>query len=607
MTNHLFLTNMLDSLNPQQQKAVQYVNGPQLILAGAGSGKTRVLAYKVAYLIKEKHVSPENILMVTFTNKAANEMKSRIQKLLTNNLRLTTHNLQPPYAGTFHSFSAKILRQHGYLIGVAPNFLIYDEADQKDAIKEALLKLDLSLKQYYPNAILSFISQAKNELLAPLEYLGVARGRFQEVVAQVYLEYQKILTNNRALDFDDLLMATVQLLKEQKSLLNKFQRQYKYVLVDEYQDTNHAQYTLTKLISEQAINLCVVGDASQSIYSWRGANVENILNFHKDYPKVKVFYLEQNYRSTQNILDGAFHVISQNSLHPVLKLWTRNSQGQKIFLYSARNEHEEAAFIISEISKNSYSLSHCAVLYRTNAQSRIIEEVFLHEGLPYVLVGGVRFYERKEIKDVLSYLRLIANSHDSVSQNRLLKLGKNRFAKFTQLIKSLNSDLTTLELLDLVTSKTGYLDIFDKKDPEDAARLENIKELRSVAESYPDLGSFLENVALVEMEYSSTKNARADSKNAVTLMTLHSAKGLEFETVFMVGMEEGLFPHSRSLMDSSELAEERRLCYVGMTRAKKNLYLTYASRRLYFGMKTSNMVSRFISDIPEDLIQNINQ
>lgn len=591
---------LLNDLNPDQQKAVTHTEGPVLILAGAGSGKTRVLTYRVAYLITEKNVSPHNILMVTFTNKAAKEMKHRIAAVVAQK--------ELPFAGTYHSLCARILRIDGSAININPNFAIYDDQDQIDAIKEVMKKLDISPKLYNPRAVLSTISQAKNELIPALEYPTYARGNFQETVARVYLGYQKLLLENGALDFDDMLMKTVQLFQKHPDILGRYQEKYKYILVDEYQDTNKAQYTLTKMLSHRWHNICVVGDASQSIYRWRGADFRNIINFKTDFPDVQVFHLEQNYRSTQMILNAAYGVISKNTTHPILKLWTEKTGGEHITLYEARNEQDEASYLIQMILQSGKPFSHFAVLYRTNAQSRVLEEAFLHAGLPYTLVGGTRFYERKEIKDVLSYLRLINNPKDSVSYARVEKLGKGRLGKFLAFTETIQKDhqlisYTTLELLDATMEATAYTELYDANVEEEAYRLENIKELRSVATEFPVLIEFLENVALVEQEYV-PKHVKDMGKNreAVTLMTLHAAKGLEFPIVAIVGMEEGIFPHSRSLMEKDEIEEERRLCYVGITRAKDKLYLTYANRRLFFGTRTQNMLSRFIADIPESVL-----
>lgn len=606
--------SLLKHLNPAQQLAVEETEGPILILAGAGSGKTRVLTYKVAYLILHKKVPPQNILMVTFTNKAAGEMKSRIIRLLgAGNGDLPsalTTNL--PYAGTFHSFCAKLLRLEGKVVGFNPNFLIYDETDKKDAIKEILLGLNLDLKTNSPSVIGAMISGAKNELISAREYLNIAKGFFQQKVASIYLAYQKLLKENNALDFDDLIFTVIKLFNENKNISLKYQEIYQYILIDEYQDTNRAQYELGRILSQRRKNICVVGDASQSIYAWRGADYKNIVKFKEDFPHCRIFNLEQNYRSTQNILDAAFAVISQNRSHPILKLWTSNNKGESVTVYQARNEQDEAKFIIREIlsDQKNINFSDYAVLYRTNAQSRVIEEVFLHLGIPYMLVGGVRFYERKEIKDLLAYLRLLSNTADRISQKRIEKLGKKKLQvfldfrdKFTE--NNLQSEKSTLEILDETLKVTSYLERFNPQDSEDLNRLENIKELRSVAAEFRILWQFLENVSLVEREYlPDTPLLGGENNNTVTLMTMHAAKGLEFKKVFIVGMEEGLFPHSRSLLDPHELEEERRLCYVAITRAKEKLYLTYASQRLYFGQRNSNDVSRFIMEIP-DYLRNL--
>ncbi|OGH44517.1 MAG: hypothetical protein A3I49_01385, partial [Candidatus Levybacteria bacterium RIFCSPLOWO2_02_FULL_37_11] len=538
------------------------------------------------------------ILMVTFTNKAASEMKERVNKVIKGG--------DKPLIATFHSLCAKILRIEGKYVGFSPSFSIYDTSDSLDGVKEAMKILNVSFRDFKPSSILATISQAKNQLINFSDYRNYARGFFQETVADIYPVYQKILKENNALDFDDLILETVSLFNNSPEVLEKYQNKFKYILIDEYQDTNQAQFILTKLLSKKSVNICVVGDFSQSIYSFRGANYRNLETFRHDFKDVKVFELSQNYRSTQKILDSAYSIISKNKGHPILKLWTENSSGENITIYEARNEHNEAEFIIEKIISESLSLTDVAVLYRTNAQSRVIEEVFLHQAVPYVLVGGTRFYERREIKDVLSYLRLVENPKDSISFKRVEKLGKARLSKFLEIQGQLkNEDLATIEILDQVLKKTEYLSLYDPKDEEDNMRLENIKELRSVAIEFPSLTSFLENVSLVEAEYMPDHpNKTGDKKDAVTLMTLHGAKGLEFPAVFMVGMEEGIFPHSRSLMNKEELEEERRLCYVGMTRAKKMLFLTYTRRRLYFGQKTSNTVSRFISDLPIDLVNN---
>ena len=655
----LSTNSLLDDLNPDQQKAVKTTEGPVLILAGAGSGKTRVLTYRVAYLISEKKIPPENILVLTFTNKASGEMIERIKKLIG---QLPTQ----PMMGTFHSFCARILRREGKVLGLPPGFAIYDEGDALDAVKEAMGNLTIPIQKTSPSAVRNTISQAKNELISSLEYPQYARGYFQETVAKIYLEYQKILDNNHALDFDDLLLKVIQLFQTEPTILTRYQIQFRYILIDEYQDTNPAQYLISKYLANRHKNICVVGDAAQSIYSFRGADFRNIVNFQKDYPNAKVFNLEQNYRSTQNILDAAHAVISKNKTHPILKLWTQKDGGEKIELVEVRNEVEEALFILNVIASEAKqslkkiatssdvcrsprnderALSDYAVLYRTNAQSRSLEEQFLRAGIPYRLVGGVSFYERKEIKDVLAYLRLLQNPNDSISLKRAEKIGKGRLTKFMALASDVapfviptesegrvegspstksgvgdssteftpsaveGLGMTTLELLDLILQKTGYLAYLDDGTEEGKGRVENVKELRSVAEEFPNLVDFLENVALVENGYipnrPNTPNLpNNNSQEAVTLMTLHSAKGLEFPVVFIIGMEEGLFPHSRSMLDVNELEEERRLCYVGITRAKEKLFLTYTRQRLYFGTRSNNLVSRFLTDIPESLINS---
>lgn len=604
------MPTLLDDLNPIQQQAAKNTEGPTLILAGAGSGKTRVLTYRVAYLIQEKSISPDNILTLTFTNRAAEEMMKRIKKLLTS----SKFNSQP-VMGTFHSFCAKIMRKEGGILGLPPGFAIYDESDALDAIKEAMRKLNISPQKTSPYSVRHTISGAKNELISSIEYPQYARGYFQELVAKIYIEYQQILEKNYALDFDDLLLKTIRLFQTDPSILTKYQIQFQYILIDEYQDTNSAQYLIAKYLASRHHNICVVGDASQSIYSFRGADFRNIVNFQKDYPEAKVFNLEQNYRSTQTILDAAYAIISKNKSHPILKLWTDKDSGEKIDLYEAGNEIEEAQFIIDTIvnSVGTDAFSDFAVLFRTNAQSRVLEEQFLKSGIPYRLVGGVNFYERKEIKDVLAYLRLIQNPTDSVSYTRAEKIGKGRLSKVLGLqnvlateSESLHNNTTgysTHELLDMILSATGYLAYLDDGTEQRKMRVENVKELRSVAEEFTDLTQFLENVALIEAGQGPNRR-KANTQESVTLMTLHSAKGLEFPIVFMIGMEEGLFPHSRSMLNPSELEEERRLMYVGITRAKEKLFITYTRQRLYFGQRTHNLVSRFLADIPENLLKN---
>ncbi len=586
--------DFLKDLNQDQKKIVLATDGPIIVLAGAGSGKTKVLTYRILYLL-QKGVNPHNLLAVTFTNKAATEMKDRIKKQLGS-------SYNQPLVATFHSLCAKILRIEGHYLNLFSKFIIYDQQDQQDGIKEAMKALGISPKDFKPSSILTIISQAKNELIQEDEYPTFARGYFQQTVAKIYSRYQKILKENNALDFDDLILKTVLLFQKNPHVLEKYQNKFQYILVDEYQDTNHAQYFLTKLLANKWKNICIVGDFSQSIYSWRGADFTNLIKFQDDFKSAKTFSLSQNYRSTQKILDAAYSVISKNSTHPILSLWTENKSGDDLTIYEAKNEHDEAQFIVNQIPY--YGLSDIAVLYRTNAQSRILEEVLLHHGIPYILIGGTRFYERREIKDVISYLRFLENPKDSVSYKRMEKLGKTRLEKFLSLVSESNNVIAqkTIDILDTVLKKTEYLSLYDEKDEEDRQRLENIKELRSVAIEFPTLTEFLENVSLVEQEHYADIHNENGQEGKITLMTLHAAKGLEFPVVFMIGMEEGLFPHSRALMDKYELEEERRLCYVGMTRAKHHLFLTYARKRLFFGQKTSNVLSRFILELPENVI-----
>ncbi|HKC04782.1 MAG TPA: UvrD-helicase domain-containing protein [Patescibacteria group bacterium] len=604
--------DLVAGLNDKQKEAVTYTDGPLLVLAGAGSGKTKVLTHRVAFFLAQNLAKPENCLLLTFTNKAAAEMRERISHLV--------KTAGQPFAGTFHSFCAKVLRIEGHNIGIPDHFVIYDDTDQKDLVKQILESMNLTTDQYNPAAILNGIGEAKNQMMTPNEYTNFARGEWQEVVAKIYDKYEKTLKENGALDFDDLLIKTVVLFKEVPEVLAKWQENLTHIFVDEWQDTNKIQYALVKMLVGKRKNITAVGDASQSIYSWRGADFRNINNLSRDYPDLKIINLEQNYRSTQNILDAANFVISKNTSHPILKLWTEKNAGDKIKLYAASNGFSEADFVVDEIRRiNKYS--DIAILYRTNAQSRVMEEALLHAGIPYTLVGGTRFYDRKEIKDVIALVRYLVNPKDSVSKKRIEKVGIRRFEKLEQYRGNssnppspeasdgqLFGDLTTLDILDKVIQVTDYLSLFQKDSEENIARLENIKELRSVATEFPKINEFLENVALVEAEQNSKGKLRREASgeaNVVTLMTLHSAKGLEFPVVFVVGMEEGLFPHSRSLMDTAQLEEERRLAYVGITRAKEILYLTYANSRLYFGEKLSNPPSRFIMDIPENLIENI--
>jgi DNA helicase-2/ATP-dependent DNA helicase PcrA len=604
-TKMIDIETLLEGLNDKQKEAVTYKEGPLLVLAGAGSGKTKVLTHRAAWFMATGMAGPHNILLLTFTNKAAKEMKERIESLVGTTLSMS---------GTFHSFCVKLLRQDGLGIGIDRNFVIYDDNDQKDVIKDILEELNLPQESCNPGAIANQISEAKSNSLTPGLYSELAVSDFQQKVYAIWNKYEKILKEANALDFDDLLVKAVDLLGK-KEVREKWQSILTHILVDEWQDTNKLQYQLTKLLVGKDKNLTAVGDASQSIYSWRGADYRNITNLAKDYPDIKIVNLEQNYRSTQNILDAANAIISKNTAHPILSLWTQNSGGESIKVYAAKSGFDEASFLVEEISslsRQGYSLGDFAILYRTNAQSRVIEEAFLHAGIPYTLVGGTKFYARSEIKDVLSYLRLLINPKDGVSEKRVKKIGVKKYEKFEEFKKTINNfeEITTLQIMDEMLLKTGYLEKYQKTLPtskiaeENFQKLENIKELRSVASQFPDIYEFLASVALVETQQDSSGKITAQEgrQEKVTLMTLHSAKGLEFPVVFMVGMEEGLFPHSRSLFDKTQMEEERRLAYVGTTRAKEILFLSYAFSRLYFGQKLSNPPSRFIIDIPEHLV-----
>lgn len=602
--------DLLENLNEDQKKAVTYDGGPLLILAGAGSGKTRVLTHRAAWFIQGKKAYPENILLLTFTNKAAKEMKDRITALI---------GQTPAFAGTFHSFCVRVLRIDGEHSCIPRNFIIYDTDDCKEAIKDIMESLGMDEKEIKPSSVSYVISEAKNMMLSPLEYSEFAQTDFQEKVFKIYTRYEKYLKEIGALDFDDLLLKTVELFDKNPSVLEKWNRTLTHILVDEWQDTNKVQYTLTKLLVGKNKNLTAVGDASQSIYSWRGADYKNITYLSRDYPDLRIINLERNYRSTQNILTAANEVIRRNTSHPILSLWTEEKEGEKIKIFRADNEMNEADFIMNEIEKlitRGYEFHDIAILYRTNAQSRTFEEALLHRGIPYTLVGGVRFYDRREIKDVLCFLRLLVNPKDKVSRKRAEKIGKRIYTKFEEFDKELfdnkekerNTILdewNSVNLMDTVLAKTGYLTKYEKETEENMMRLENIKEFRSVATEFPNIFEFLENVSLVEAEQNEKGQVKFETNalGKVTLMTLHAAKGLEFGVVFLVGMEEGLFPHSRALFDMPQLEEERRLAYVGITRARKILYITYAGKRLYFGQRTSNPPSRFIIDIPEHLLE----
>ncbi|HLD03561.1 MAG TPA: UvrD-helicase domain-containing protein, partial [Candidatus Dojkabacteria bacterium] len=615
-------------------------------LAGAGSGKTKVLVHKIAHLLEKGYASVDSILAVTFTNKAANEMKERIAFLLK---RTLGHRLQLPWMGTFHAICLKILKANAKNLGINPQFVIYDTADQLDTVKEAFKRLEFNDKNINPRAVLSYISSAKNELVTPEAYQKYASGYFLEKVSQVYPVYQKILEDNSAMDFDDLIMKTVKLFEQHEEVLKKFQQIFKFILIDEYQDTNHAQYIFTKLLSEKHRNICVVGDDAQSIYGFRGANIQNILNFERDYPNTKVIKLEQNYRSTKKILEASNAVIRLNKNQKLKTMWTENALGEGITLYQALNEKDEALWIgnkIKDLLDTGKNPDEIVILYRTNAQSRSLEEAFLKLNIRYKIVGNVRFYERKEVKDVLAYLRLLSNPADNVSLKRVINvprrgIGPKTLSELTKLavkekksvlaflqgldpeqlytfgrgvaefcellneLKDYTQTATVAMLIDLLLEASGYKKLLDDGTEENLARLENIQELKTVARKFdslpPRIGleRFLEEVALIEQDIEDLEN----TNDKVTLMTIHASKGLEFSYVFIAGMEEGIFPHSRSFLDPGEMEEERRLAYVALTRAKSKLFLTYTESRTFFGSFTSNPVSRFVTDIPENLVE----
>lgn len=598
---------LLDDLNQKQQEAVLHPEGPAIVLAGAGSGKTRVLTTRAAWLIHDQKIDPQQILLVTFTNKAAQEIGERM-------MRMTGQKL--PFSGTFHRICAKILRRDGYLIGLSPNFSIFDSDDQLSLIKQIYKTNQWSEKEFNPRAVLGTISSAKNEMISAQEYREKAAGKFQTFVGHAYVQYQHELAKNEAVDFDDLLLRTIDLFLQHPQILSRYQQTFEHVLVDEYQDTNKAQYVLSKLLALPQQNLYVVGDFSQSIYAWRGADYRNMLNLKTDFPNITEYRLEQNYRSTQTILDVATEVIAKNTTHPILELWTENTVQEPVIIYEADSGEEEARKVVDYIQYHDLDipLAGRAILYRTNAQSRAFEEALIRASIPYKIVGGVKFYARKEIKDVLSYLRMFANPHDEVSQERAIKLGKRKFETFWKWKEEVTAKAAEFveqtkeivfkpfQLLQEILRVTEYKTQYNEDDPEDFARLENIQELLNVASQFEDTQTFLENISL--LQDNELADVTVDRKeDVVTLMSLHSAKGLEFPIVYMVGMEEGLFPHSRSLLDKEQMEEERRLCYVGITRAKDKLYLTYARRRLLYGTITGSLPSRFLNDIPSRLVK----
>lgn len=641
--------DILSSLNDKQREAVMAISGPVLIIAGPGSGKTKVLTHRVAYLIQQG-IAPENILAVTFTNKAAGEMKERIARLLQTpkgyrhaELVSASHvheipsqarddkgkRMALPAIGTFHSICAQILRREAQKSGYKNDFVIYNDKDSLNLIKKCLEELEISQQQFKPRSIQEAISSAKNELLSPEEYASQSSSYFQETAAKIYELYQKKLKQNNAFDFDDLLMQVVLLFKNHPQTLEKYQAQWQYILVDEYQDTNFTQYMLINLLSQKNKNIFAVGDFDQAIYQWRGADFRNILNFEKEYPECKIIILEENYRSTQNILTAAGQIISRNVERKKKKLWTQNPEGAPIVIYEASDERDEGRFLIDEIEEKAkklgLKLSDFAVLYRTNAQSRAIEEAFLMAGIPYKVVGSVKFYDRREIKDLIAYLRVIQNPSDMISLERIINvpprgikkipntqypipngIRKDAWENFNRIIDTLrqqSKNLSLSELLKLIIQKTKYNEYILAQDNGEA-RWENIEELFSVTQKYDGLPpqeglqKFLEEASLLQ-----SSDEVETKKDLVNLMTLHCAKGLEFPVVFIIGCEEGIFPHSKSLLDKAQMEEERRLCYVGMTRAKLMLYLLFAQRRLFFGSITTNPPSRFLSDLPEELVE----
>ena len=637
--------DVLAELNPAQRQAAEIAGGPLLIVAGPGSGKTRVITHRVAYLIKVCGISPYHIMAVTFTNKAAREMGERLEKLLGQTSKALT-------LGTFHAICARVLRQEGKAIGLDSKFVIYDEEDQLSLIKQSLQELDLDPKQYTPRAIQSVMRFAKSRLLTPRDYAQQTSSYFEEIVQRVYERYQQILAQSQGVDFDDLLMKAAQLFNNHPEVLARYQSRYLHILVDEFQDTNLTQYMLIRQLAGKHHNVCVVGDPDQSIYSWRFADLRNILSFENDYPDARVAYLEQNYRSTQTILEVASNIISANSQRKPKELWTENEVGIPVAIIETYSEAEEAQFVINEIEKlvseGSAPAGGCAVMYRVNAQSRALEEAFMRYGVPYKLIGSTRFYQRREIKDVIAYLRLIQNPYDNVSLTRVINvpgrgIGQRTLAElsawakaqdiplysalkmvaekkvppftprasyaltsFFTLISELaarSQELSLTDLLDAILKQSGYKEYILNNEEDGEDRWDNILELRTAAKEYDELSpeealaAFLEKVSLV-----SDIDELEEQPDVATLITLHQAKGLEFPVVFIVGMEEGLLPHRKSLDDPGELEEERRLCYVGVTRAQKRVYLLYAYRRSLFGSSSNSQPSRFLKDIPPHLV-----
>ena len=645
------MNDLLTGLNKEQQEAVKHTEGPLLIMAGAGSGKTRVLTHRIAYLLQEKGVAPHTVLAITFTNKAAREMKNRVQ-------RLVGAGSQHIWMSTFHSMCVRILRRDIDRIGYNKNFTILDAGDQLTAMKQVLRNLNIDPKKFDPRAMLGQVSTAKNELVTPEAYNERVGNYFERQVGQIYEAYQKMLRKNQSLDFDDLIMQTIHLFERVPDVLSYYQRRFQYIHVDEYQDTNHAQYMLVKLLGQRYQNVCVVGDSDQSIYKWRGADIGNILSFEKDYPNARVVLLEQNYRSTKSILEAANKVIENNPGRKPKKLWTENIDGSKINYFQGGTEREEAFFVTEKIqsliSSGKFKPHDIAILYRTNAQSRAIEDTLMKSNIAYQMVGGTKFYDRKEIKDMVAYLRLIVNPDDDLSFERVVNEPKrgigrtsvdrlrayaadhdislsqaikevdftgvtpraaNALSKFDELITNFMNQqefLSATEMVEQVLVKTGYEDMLKKEHTiESESRLENLEEFKTVTKDFEEtseedqsLTTFLTDLALIA-DIDSVDEEDPDYQDKVTLMTLHAAKGLEFPVVFLVGMEENVFPHSRSMFDEAEMEEERRLAYVGITRAERELYLTHAQMRTLYGRTNMNPLSRFISEIPSELLQGM--
>ncbi|WP_339318655.1 DNA helicase PcrA [Paenibacillus sp. FSL R10-2734] len=639
------IQDAVSRLNPPQRQAVETTEGPLLIMAGAGSGKTRVLTHRIAWLIANRKAPPWAILAITFTNKAAREMQERVSKLVGPEGR-------DIWVSTFHSMCVRILRKDIERIGFTSNFSILDSTDQLSVIRNCMKELNIDTKKFEPKAVQAVISASKNELITPTQYEQKVGDYFEGLIAKVYKMYQRRLRSNNSLDFDDLIMKTIELFKEVPEVLDFYQKKFKYIHVDEYQDTNRAQYMLCRMLADSHHRICVVGDSDQSIYRWRGADITNILNFEEDYPEAKTILLEQNYRSTANILNAANGVIALNSGRKPKKLWTDSEEGAKIKVYRADSEHDEGYFVTGEISKNvkqGQAYQNHAILYRTNAQSRVIEEILIKSDIPYQIVGGIKFYDRKEIKDLLAYLRLLSNPDDDISLTRIINVPKrglgdttvgklaaaagergvsifrvlqtvddlgfagrtrNMLVEFYDMIEALHrmvEFLSVTELTEKILEMSQYrLELQNENTLESRSRLENIDEFLSVTMEFEknnedkSLVSFLTDLALIA-DIDSVNDDEEDRSDAVVLMTMHSAKGLEFPTVFIVGMEEGVFPHSRAFQDNDELEEERRLAYVGITRAEKQLFLSCARMRTLFGRTTANAPSRFLEEIPEEL------